>query len=204
MLTMKGREDMENKIKIVVGTSNPHKIKEMNEIAKDYNVEFLLPDCKNFNPDESGETFGENAEIKAKEASKVSSGELFLADDSGLCVDFLKGAPGIHSARYDTTPLKRTNKLLGEMNNTDNREAYFVCALCLVDSSGKIVHKEEGRVYGEIAHAPYGKGGFGYDPIFIVKGLNKTMAELSDDEKNKISHRGQALKNMLEWLKKGK
>ncbi len=192
---------MENKIKIVVGTSNPHKIKELNEIAKDYNVEFMLPSSENFDPVENGETFEQNAEIKAKEAARVSStGEFFLADDSGLCVNFLNGAPGIHSARYETTPEKRIQKLLSNMEKAENREAHFVCALCLVDKSGKILHREEGKVYGKIALEPKGKGGFGYDPVFIVKNINKTMAELTEDEKNTLSHRGQALSNMLKWV----
>lgn len=99
---------MAAKLKIVLGTSNSHKVHEINEIAKEYNVEFILPDCGGFNPDENGSTFEENAEIKAKEASRVSkTGEYFMADDSGLCVDYLNGGPGIHSARYDTTPEKR-------------------------------------------------------------------------------------------------
>lgn len=198
----KGKEDMENKIKIVVGTSNPHKIHELNKISQEYNVEFSLPDCSNFDPVEDGKTFLENAKIKALEASKISSGEYFLADDSGLCVDFLDGAPGIHSARYETTPEKRIEKLLGALKDDNKRDAHFVCALCLVDKKGNVLNTEEGYVYGKIAHTRKGEGGFGYDPVFVVKGLNKTMAELSEDEKNTLSHRGQALKSMLEWIKK--
>lgn len=200
-LFKKGRGDMENKIKITVGTSNPHKIHEMNEIANDFNVEFCLPDCADFNPVEDGETFEENAEIKAKEAAKLSkTGKYFLADDSGLCVDYLNGAPGIHSARYSDTPEKRIEKLLNAVKEDEKRDAHFVCALCLVDKEGKIIHKEEGKVFGKIAKEQKGEGGFGYDPVFVVNGLNKTMAELSEKEKNTLSHRGQALNKMLKWI----
>lgn len=192
---------MENKIKIVVGTSNPHKIKEMNEIAKGYNVEFVLPNSDNFDPDECGKDFIENATIKAIEASKISDGKFFLADDSGLCVDFLNGAPGIHSARYAETPEKRIEKLLKALVDDKKRNAHFVCALCLVNKNGEIIHKEEGRVFGKIAHKKAGINGFGYDPIFIVDNLGKTMAQLSEEEKNTLSHRGQALKAMLQWVK---
>ena len=198
---MKDKEDMENKIKIVVGTSNPHKIKEMNEIAKEYPIEFILPNSNNFDPDENGKNFIENATIKALEASKISDGEFFLADDSGLCVDFLNGAPGIHSARYAETPKKRINKLLDALVEDKKRTAHFVCALCLVNKKGEIIHTEEGKVFGKIAHKEAGINGFGYDPIFIVDNIGKTMAELSEEEKNTLSHRGQALKAMLKWIK---
>lgn len=197
----KDKDDMENKIQIVLGTSNPNKVKELNDIAKNYNVEFILPECKSFDPAENGKTFLENAEIKAREAYRVSKkGELFMADDSGLCVDFLNGAPGLHSARYEKTPELRIQKLLKNMDGTKERSAHFTCALCLINNNGDVIHKEEGKVFGKIAHSPKGNNGFGYDPVFVVDNLNKTMAELSEDEKNNISHRGQALKHMLEWI----
>lgn len=193
---------MENKIKIVLGTSNPHKVFEMNEIAKGYNVEFMLPDAENFDPVENGKTFEENAEIKALEASRVSkTGKLFLADDSGLCVEYLNGAPGIFSARYAETPEKRIEKLLDALKEDKKRNAHFICALCLVDDKGNIIHKETGKVEGKISYDAKGKNGFGYDPVFLIEDLNKTMAELTEEEKNTLSHRGQALKHMLEWLK---
>ena len=121
---------MENKIQIVLGTSNQHKVQELNDIAKGYNVEFILPECDNFDPNENGETFLQNAEIKAKEAAKISKkGDFFMADDSGLCVDYLNGGPGIYSARYEKTPELRIKKLLKNMENADNRNAHFTCAL---------------------------------------------------------------------------
>lgn len=193
---------MAAKLKIVLGTSNSHKVHEINEIAREYNVEFILPDCGDFNPDENGSTFEENAEIKAKEASRVSkTGEYFMADDSGLCVDYLNGGPGIHSARYDTTPEKRIEKLLDALKDDKKRTAHFVCALCLCDKEGKVLHKEKGTVEGKISYSKKGLNGFGYDPVFLVEDKNKTMAELTEEEKNTLSHRGRALKCMLEWVK---
>ncbi len=203
----KGREDMADKIHITLGSSNPHKIHEMNEIAKEFNtdsfcVEFIPLDSDNFNPVENGKTFEENAEIKALEAAKVSKdGKLFMADDSGLCVDYLNGAPGIHSARYEATAEKRIEKLLSALCGDKDRSAGFVCALCLVDKKGQIIHKEQKSVKGKITNEKRGSGGFGYDPVFLVQGLNKTMAELTEHEKNTLSHRGQAVLAMLEWLK---
>ena len=193
---------MAAKLKIVLGTSNSHKVHEINEIAREYNVEFILPDCGGFNPDENGSTFEENAEIKAKEASRVSkNGNYFMADDSGLCVDYLNGGPGIHSARYDTTPEKRIEKLLDALKDDKKRTARFVCALCLCDKEGKVLHKEKGTVEGKISYSKKGLNGFGYDPVFLVEDKNKTMAELTEEEKNTLSHRGRALKCMLEWVK---
>ncbi len=193
---------MADKITITLGTSNPHKVFEINKIAKPFDIEFLPLKSENFNPNENGETFEENAKIKAMEAAKVSNcGNYFMADDSGLCVDFLNGAPGIHSARYAETPDKRIEKLLLNLKEDKKRCAHFVCALCLVDNKGNILHTENGIVKGKIAHSKKGTNGFGYDPVFIVDGINKTMAELSEDEKNTLSHRGKALFSMIKWIK---
>lgn len=191
---------MENKIRITLGTANPHKVHELNSMAEGFNVEFLPLEGQNFNPDENGKTFEENAEIKAKEAARKGGGEYFLADDSGLCVDFLNGAPGIYSARYEETPQKRIEKLLFNLKTAENRQAHFVCALCLVNKDGEILHRETGKVFGKIAVKQCGTNGFGYDPIFLVEGLNKTMAQLTENEKNTLSHRGQAVKQMLKWI----
>lgn len=193
---------MADKITIILGTSNPHKVFEMNKIAKPFDIEFIPLVNENFNPNENGKTFEENAKIKALEAAKVSNkGKYFMADDSGLCVDFLGGGPGVHSARYAETPLKRIEKLLFNLKFDSKRDAHFVCALCLVDNEGNILHTEKGIVKGRIAHSIKGTNGFGYDPVFIVDGMNKTMAQLTEDEKNTLSHRGQALSNMIKWIK---
>lgn len=185
--------------KLVFATSNPHKLQEIKDIAGDINIEFLLPPNR-FDPIENGTTFEENSYIKAKEAAKLS-GIVALADDSGLCVEALDGAPGIYSARYADTPQARINKLLNAMNQKENRRAKFVCAMTLVSPDGEIIFQTRGECHGNIAYKQAGTNGFGYDPIFLVGNGSTTMAELSETEKNKISHRGQALRNVLEFLK---
>lgn len=189
-------------MKIVFATGNAHKLKEIQEIAKDTGIEFILPG-DGFNPIENGETFEENSLIKAKEAARVS-GKISLADDSGLCVDALNGAPGIHSARYADTPQARIDKLLNVINCETNRNAKFVCAMTLVDKNGDILFQTRGECLGKIAEKQSGINGFGYDPIFLTKDTDYklTMAEMSEEEKNQISHRGRALRKVLEYLQK--
>ena len=189
---------MGNKIKIVFATGNEHKLQEVNEIAKDYEIEFILPP-KEFNPIEDGLTFEQNSLIKAQEAAKVSN-SISLADDSGLCVEALNWGPGIYSARYESTPQKRIDKLLKNLSKTANRNAKFVCAMTLVDKEGNILNQELGECLGEIAHSQTGVNGFGYDPVFIVKDYDITMAQMSEDLKNKISHRAKALNKMLKFI----
>lgn len=186
-------------MKIVFATGNPHKLKEIQEIAQGTDIEFTLP-AEGFNPIENGGTFEENSFIKAKEAARVSK-MISLADDSGLCVDSLGGAPGIHSARYAETAQARIDKLLKSIEPYENRKAHFACAMTLVDENGKLLYSTVGICNGEIAKEQSGNGGFGYDPVFVVDGTGKTMAELSEYEKNEISHRGIALRNVLEFLK---
>ena len=185
-------------MKIVFATGNTHKLKEIQEIAEGSGIEFILP-AEGFNPVENGKTFEENSLIKAKEAARVSKLPA-LADDSGLCVEALNGAPGIHSARYAETAQARIDKLLKAIAPYTNRKAEFVCSMTLVDENGSLLHSTLGICKGEIATTQAGQGGFGYDPIFIVEGTNKTMAELSDSRKNEISHRGRALRKMLALL----
>ena len=190
---------MENKIKIVLATGNPHKLQEINEITKDSGIEFILP-CGDFNPIENGQTFEQNSLIKAQEASRISN-MISLADDSGLCVDALNGEPGIHSARYDTTPQRRIDKLLKKLADTDNRKAKFVCVMTLTDKDGNVLNQEIGECHGQIATEQYGTNGFGYDPVFLVDGYDITMAQMSEDLKNKISHRANALSKMVKYIK---
>lgn len=186
-------------MKIVFATGNPHKLKEIQEIAHGTDIQFVLP-ADGFDPVEDGETFEENSLIKAKEAARVSK-MISLADDSGLCVEALGGAPGIHSARYADTPQARIDKLLKAVEPFENRKAEFACAMTVVDENGKLLYSTLGICKGEIAKKQSGNGGFGYDPIFTVEGRNKTMAELTENEKNEISHRGRALRNALAFLK---
>ena len=190
---------MENKtIKIVFATGNPHKLQEINEISKGSGIEFILPP-DNFDPDETGTTFEENSYIKAKEAAILSK-NISLADDSGLCVEALDGGPGIHTARYAPTVQERIDKLLANLTHASNRKAKFVCAMTLVDENGNILDEEIGECYGEIAKSQSGINGFGYDPVFVVDGYGVTMADMSEDLKNKISHRSKALEKIISYI----
>ena len=186
-------------MKIVFATGNPHKLEEINAISKDSGIEFVLPP-KGFNPVEDGDTFEENSYKKAKEANRVS-GMISLADDSGLCVDALNGAPGLYSARYAGTQQEKIDKILRELEGEENRKAKFVCVMTLLDAEGKVLHVSKGECHGSIALGQSGKNGFGFDPVFIVDGGDLTMADLSEDEKNMVSHRGRALRNMLSYIK---
>ena len=187
-------------MKIVFATGNPHKLKEIQEIAGDTDIEFISP-AEGFNPVENGKTFEENSYIKAKEAARVSK-MMSLADDSGLCVEALNGAPGLYSARYADTPQARINKRLKELEPHKNRNAKFVCAMTLIDENGEIIFQTTGECQGKIAYKQAGTGGFGYDPVFLVENTPKTMAEMSEEEKNEISHRGRALRKVIEFLTK--
>ena len=194
------KEDMESKIKIVFATGNAHKLQEVNDIANDSGVEFILPPA-GFNPIEDGETFEQNSIIKAKEAALISN-NIALADDSGLCVESLGGEPGIYSARYDSTPQKRIDKLLKNLAPFGNRRAKFVCAMTLVDNNGEILNQEIGECHGMIANSQAGDNGFGYDPIFVPDGYDITIAQMSEEKKNQISHRSKALRQMIEYIQK--
>lgn len=193
-------------MKIVLATSNRHKVQEINEIVKsttpELEVEFVLPP-ENFDPVENGTTFEENSYIKAYEAWKISK-NWTLADDSGLCIDSLGGKPGIYSARYAETPEKRIRRVLEEMQAFPPKErtAFFACSMTLINPSGEVEFKYQGICNGVITDKPYGNNGFGYDPIFKPCGYDKTIAELSEKEKNEISHRGKALREVLNYFYK--
>ena len=185
-------------MKIVLGSSNPHKVKEINEIVSETGIEFILPP-KGFNPDETGINFEENATIKAKAAWKLSH-TWSLADDSGLCIDALGGKPGIYSARYAETPQKRIDRVLKELEGKENRTAHFTCHMTLISPDGNVALSCEGICNGSIVTNQRGTNGFGYDPIFLVDGDTRTMAELSEEEKNKVSHRSKALAQVIKYL----
>lgn len=189
--------------KIALGTSNPHKLQEINEMLKEIHpdsVEFVLVDG-DFNPVENGTTFEENSYIKALEAAKIMNIPA-LADDTGLCVDALNGRPGLYSARYAPDQPSKIKKLLSEMQDIKQgeRNACFVCTMTLVAPDGKKLHTSVGKISGEIAFEPSGEHGFGYDPLFFIPDLNKTMADMTLEEKNTLSHRARALKPMVEWI----
>ena len=187
-------------LKIILATSNPHKLEEINAINKNPEIVFDVVQG-DFNPVENGKNFMENAIIKAQEASKIMN-TYCLADDSGLCVDALNGRPGIYSARYAPTQKEKIEKLLKELNQVpqEKRQAHFTCAMALVNSKGEILHTQEGRVEGFIGYEAKGTNGFGYDPIFYVPEYKQTIAELPEEIKNKISHRANALIPMLKWI----
>ncbi len=184
--------------KIVFATGNSHKLEEVNAIASEFGIEFILP-TSGFNPCEDGTSFLENSFIKAKEAAKVSK-KISLGDDSGLCVEALNGEPGIYSARYEQTPQKRIDKLLKNLSTVGNRKAKFVCAMTLVDENGNVLNQQIGECHGQITLSQSGSNGFGYDPIFLVDGYNMTMAEMSSDLKNQISHRAIALRKIIKYI----
>lgn len=186
-------------MKIVLASSNPHKVKEINAIVSGIGLEFTLPPA-GFDPIEDGETFEENSLIKARAAWELGK-TWTLADDSGLCIDALNGAPGIHSARYAETPQARIDRVLTEMQGIENRSARFKCCMTLLNPEGEPALSYIGVCEGSIIEGQRGVNGFGYDPIFLVEGTDRTMAELSEEEKNEISHRGRALKEVLEYLK---
>lgn len=191
-------------LKIALGTSNPHKLEEINAMIKNSqaeNIEFVLVDGK-FDPLENGTSFEENSYIKAAEAAKIM-GMPALADDTGLCVDALNGRPGIYSARYAPDQKSKISKLLKEMENvpTEKRTAHFICTMTLVAPNGKKLHTQTGKIDGIIDKTPFGEHGFGYDPVFYVPELSKTMAEMTLEEKNTLSHRAHALLPMIEWIK---
>ena len=188
-------------MKIVLASKNKHKVQEINDIVNCMNLdlEFVLPP-DDFNPVENGKTFEENSFIKAKEAWNYSKNWV-LADDSGLCIDALDGKPGIYSARYADTQELKIKKILKEMQNIQNRNAHFTCAMTLINPKGDVEYKFQGICEGYIIKEARGSNGFGYDPIFLVKNDTRTMAELSEFEKNKVSHRSIALNHVLEYLK---
>jgi XTP/dITP diphosphohydrolase len=186
-------------MKLLVATSNPGKLQELREILAGLPLELVsLKDLGLPAPPETGNTFHDNAAEKATTSAR-RSGLWTLADDSGLCVDALGGAPGLHSARYAPTDEERRAKLLAALEGVpvERRGAHFEAAVALSDPEGHRVRRADGRVDGSIALAPRGTGGFGYDPLFLpAETPGKTMAELGPEEKNRLSHRGRALERL--------
>ena len=186
-------------MKLVVATGNPGKLAEMQEYLVDLPWELELKPAE-IDVDETGTTFIANARLKASEVAKAVR-KWSIADDSGLAVDALNGAPGIYSARYGKTDKDRIDRLLKELSNTDNRQAKFVCALAIANPDGKIVLETQGMRHGEILESPRGDNGFGYDPIFYDPSQQQTFAEMSPETKGKVSHRAVAFKLIMPELK---
>ena len=192
--------------KIVFATGNEGKMREVRLILADLGMEILSMKEAGAHPDivENGKTFGENAQIKAQ-AVWEQTGGIVLADDSGLVIDYLNGEPGIYSARYmgeDTSYEIKNQALIDRLAGVEgeDRSARFVCNIAAVLPDGQVVHTEE-TMEGLIAMEPAGDGGFGYDPILYLPEYGKTSAEISIEEKNRISHRGKALEAMKVKLK---
>ena len=194
---------MRNKTKFVLATSNPGKIQEFRDILAELHVDFVTRndlgiDCE---IEETGSTFRENALIKAKAICGIT-GLPSISDDSGLMVDALDGGPGVYSSSFGGEGLdgeQRCAYLLEKLRGVDNRNAKFVCTVVCAFPDGKVL-AAEGECPGVIAASPRGSNGFGYDPVFFARGMNKTMAELSNEEKNRLSHRGEALRKLAKLL----
>ena len=183
-------------MKFILASQNRHKLVEMQSILEKHGVEVVLQSDMGLKVDveETGSTFAENAMLKAK-AVMEASGLPAIADDSGVCVDALNGAPGIYSARYGGEGLDDTQRyqlLLKNMQGATSRTAHFTSAIACIFPNGDTL-EAEGICPGTIAYAPQGDGGFGYDPVFFLPELRKTYAQITPEEKAQVSHRGKAL-----------
>lgn len=190
-------------MKVIAATKNSGKIHEMQEILAPLDMDVVSQQEIGINIDaeETGDTFERNALIKARAVAMICDYPI-LADDSGICVDALGGAPGVHSARYageGATDQDRINKLLSELKGCQDRTAKFVTSVAFIFPDGTEV-TASGEVKGYITEEPIGDNGFGYDPVFFSTELGKTFAQSSDEEKNSVSHRSRALKNLYEKL----
>ena len=196
---------MQDIITLVIATRNPNKTAEIKGLLADYPIKIKSLD--DFGPipsvEEDGDTFDDNAYKKSSFTAKVL-GMPALADDSGLVVEALDGAPGVFSARYagaSATDEQRYRKLLAEMKGKTNRKAAFACVISIAVPGGPAL-TYEARCQGLIAEKPAGQNGFGYDPIFYYPPLNKTFAQLTREEKSRVSHRGKALRELRDEFEK--
>jgi len=194
--------------RIVLATKNQGKIREFERLIKEYSQEIEVLGLKDF-PDmpdveETGDSFESNSLLKAQAIAEFTKLPA-LADDSGLCVSYLDGAPGIFSARWAGVhgdDLANNKKLLSQLSGVNNRAAKFKCVVTFIEPNSKKVIAEVGEVHGEIVDEPRGDSGFGYDPIFKPTGSHLTFGEFSHEDKDKISHRGQALRAIAPQITK--
>lgn len=189
-------------MKLLIASNNQHKIDEIKQILGNKFEQILSLSEAGIvcDPEENGKTFLDNALIKVRAVAKLTEMPV-LGDDTGLCVDALNGAPGVHSARFagDHDNAKNRAKLLYELQDETHRKAHFSTAVALLYPDGRLV-TAEGRVNGEILHAEVGTNGFGYDSLFYCNEIGKTFAEATAEEKNAVSHRGRALQKLAEKL----
>ena len=194
-------------MKVVLASKNRHKLEEISQITKKFDMELVLQSELGVDIDveETGTTFEENSFLKAQ-AVMQATGLTVLADDSGIAVDALNGEPGIYSARYVFDPtLDDWGRLQLLLKNTEQvpdgqRQAQFVCVITLVTPDGQTI-QARGEVHGELLRSPAGENGFGYDPIFYYPPYGKTLAQATPEEKNRVSHRAVALKVLYQKLK---
>lgn len=189
---------------IILASNNKNKVKEISDKVKEYNIKIIHQSEAGYDieVEETGKTFIENAILKAESIYKFS-GMPVIADDSGLEIDKLNGEPGVYTKRYagpNATDKDRIEKILTLLKDTENsqRTARFKCAICYIDKKGE-KHIFEESCEGKITHEPCGTDGFAYDPIFLYD--TRTFAQMSTDEKNKVSHRGKAISKLIEYLK---
>ncbi|MBD2652082.1 RdgB/HAM1 family non-canonical purine NTP pyrophosphatase [Synechocystis sp. FACHB-383] len=180
---------------LIVATGNPGKLAEMQAYLDRLDCQLALKPPE-IEVEESGSTFYENACLKASQVAKALN-QWAIADDSGLAVDALDGAPGLYSARYGNTDGERITKLLQAMEGVTQRQAQFICVVAIAAPDGSIQLSSEGICPGEITHSPRGNHGFGYDPIFWLPRHKKTFAEMTKAEKRQVSHRGQAFDKLI-------
>ena len=193
-------------MKLILASNNKKKLRELEEILSDMDVELLSQreaGC-DFEVEETGTTFAENAYLKAK-AVADATGLAAVADDSGLMVEALNGEPGVYSARYapgghEASDKEKYEYLLSKLVNVEHRAAKFVSSICCILPDGSII-RTEGECRGEILREPAGEGGFGYDPVFMPQGYDRSMAELGTEVKNRISHRANALREFKKKLR---
>ncbi|MFK7802098.1 MAG: RdgB/HAM1 family non-canonical purine NTP pyrophosphatase [Anaerolineae bacterium] len=193
---------------LLVATGNQGKVRDFAELLADLNIDWIGQNDTGFEMDveETGSTFTENAILKATQWSKLT-GHIALADDSGLEVDALGGAPGLYTARYGTPEMTHEERYLFLLKNLEHvaeadRTAQFRCVIAVTDGNGEVLKTVEGICPGRISFEPKGTHGFGYDPIFIPDGFDgKTMAEVPSSDKQLISHRGRAIANLHPFLK---
>ncbi|WP_282628595.1 RdgB/HAM1 family non-canonical purine NTP pyrophosphatase [Empedobacter sedimenti] len=187
-------------MELIFATHNNNKVKEVSQILPSYLLMKSLTDINFFDEiEETGETFEENAQLKAQTIFEKTGKNIF-ADDSGLVIEALNGAPGVYSARFAGTGKDEDNitKALKELDGKTNRKAYFISVFCLILNGEK--HFFEGKINGTISTEILGENGFGYDPIFIPNGFSKSFAQMSADEKNAISHRAKAVEKLNIFL----
>lgn len=184
---------------VVVATGNPGKLSELKDYLSELDWTLALKP-EEIEVEETGATFIENARLKASEVA-IATQSWAIADDSGLSVMALGGAPGVYSARYGDSDADRIDRVLRELGDETDRRAEFVCAIALSKPDGTIALETEGRCPGSILTSGQGAGGFGYDPIFFVTAQGKTFAQMSNAEKERYSHRGIAFDQLMPKLK---